>query len=431
MRRHNAALCVVPIEDENNTFDESTDSPVESQLDSRVARSKRFYANYSQQSQPIPKVQVPKQLPRVFIRSGREASLESRVSELEKLLAAREEQWETERVTMLKEREDALLELNSVKEVLKEAGGQALPKKSILRKRSSLCEVKSRNDESSSTAGSPKRSIHWDQSVTVLEAEREKKMRVEATFMSLYAASGSELDDYTYEFSDNVVTTAVHTQESFSVDDEFTDEDSHSLDSSSATCNADNSSLDEKVLELTRRRSADLLVETQNVDVKKIKKLYEAESLVEIKKDTSSVILASGRRPRPASVEISVQGSLNESIEAETQTSAPDSTEEKIVYTLGSNEEHVPSVVTPTSAESVLTPITMEEPRGKSIDMPIREVIFEVLDDQDDEKTPREKPKKVMNWIQKTLRKTRSASSLRKVKSDDSLKEKKSFWTFK
>jgi hypothetical protein len=129
---------------------------------------------------------IPKKeliMPRVCLRSNRELELESKVSELQGLLTIKTQRWDLERRQLLREFEE--LKKGSTSPDLLAPGNHGSPlkpKRSILRSKSFTLSEK------------VEKHLHWDASVSRFEAEREKKLRVEATFMSIYQAR-NEVED--------------------------------------------------------------------------------------------------------------------------------------------------------------------------------------------------------------------------------------------
>lgn len=168
------------------------------------------------------------------------------------------------------------------------------PRKSILRTRS-YNGLPSHTSPDSNSANS-KRGIHWDTSVSELEIEREKKLRIEASFMSIYTPKSDEDQDK---------LEAEATPDSSEANSPF---DLDKLQPLSVTTQVESPVID-------RKRSADLESETSAVNVKNIKLLYEnVDSTKSVGSLESPIPLASGRRPRKLSVASSTKSTSGASV---------------------------------------------------------------------------------------------------------------------
>ncbi|KAJ3213065.1 hypothetical protein HK099_007606 [Clydaea vesicula] len=223
MRRHNAALCVVPIEDDfdeqleseskddnlNNTegnefvIKDSGDIQLPTHQVDLVKRSKRFTERNLSEKKDVKKKLI---FPRVFLKSNAEAILESKIESLEKIHLEKEKRWKQEKLELIREFEQLKDELYFKMSALKNSGTKAPSSdfvkseeetivKSILKKPSS----ENINNLDSTTS---KKFLQWDDSVISAEVEKERKLRIEQTFISLYGNSGFDEKDV-YDFGEN------------------------------------------------------------------------------------------------------------------------------------------------------------------------------------------------------------------------------------
>lgn len=365
MRRHNAALCVVPIEDEPSSSSSPKKGVLKKGLEFLAGkegidyRHRRSYTLRPFIDSSAKTGTSELRLPRVFLRSTREISLEAKVSELESLLAQRKTRWDEERRQLLREFENLQKSTKSASNALKEnlemststsfqekldlaeasssasssngstssatAGkdAQLAPTKSILRRRASSAE----HNHKENTAGSgqsPQRKIKWDDSVTSLEAERQRKLRIEATFMSIYQSQraekeakdeADELDEAESDEEDEADGPEADTKETPDAAKSAHDENLF-LKSTGELFSNSLASSTTKDRELGHKRSAELVNETSLVSVKSIKSLYEGapageESNVSEKSGDQTIPLASGRRRRPEQVAASEESPVS------------------------------------------------------------------------------------------------------------------------
>ncbi|KAJ3382574.1 hypothetical protein HDU92_004671 [Lobulomyces angularis] len=192
MKRHSAALCVVPIEDEN-VLEKHSSSQIRANTESDYelvvpvipeAENAPFNNNMKLKEKKNLQSDVKnKRLLRVLNNSNAESILQSKLIALEKVNLEKEKQWMQEKMELIKQFEISKTTLtftttSSKHSDLKSIASNQVQVKSILKKPSS--------DLNTILI---KKNIQWDNAVLTAEAEKERS-RLESAILGFYRNSG-------------------------------------------------------------------------------------------------------------------------------------------------------------------------------------------------------------------------------------------------